>query len=51
MTNMKVQNRFFGMRDLNYLKAGFQDLKANKNWGPRFAIESLHGMRDAQNNH
>ena len=30
-----------------FSQARFQDLKANKNWGARFGIESLHGMRDA----
>ena len=30
-----------------FSQARFQDLKANKNWGPKFGIESLHGMRDA----
>ena len=34
-----------------FSQARFQDLKANKNWGARFGIESLHDMRDAQNNH
>ena len=31
-----------------FSQARFQDLKANKNWGARFRIESLHGMRDAR---
>ena len=31
------------MRDLPYLKEGFETLKKN---GARFGIESMHGMRD-----
>ena len=43
-----VPGRIFGMRDLLYLKAGVRDLKVK--WA-RFGIESMHEMRDAENNH
>ena len=39
---LRVLNRFFGTRDLPYLKAGINGNK--KHMRARFGIDSMHGM-------
>ena len=38
----RVPNRFFGIRDFPYLKAGIRDFKAK--WGRDSRVESIHGI-------
>ena len=40
----RVPNRFFGIRDLAFLKPGIRDF--GKKWGARFGIVILNGTRD-----